>query len=53
MKSILSTKVRNNTDLTFTWNIIKNGSIEEVELIDGGRDTLLTEENKYNFVDNV
>jgi hypothetical protein len=43
-----------NTELTFTWNILRDNSyLEEVELIGNGSQILITEENKQLFVDKV
>jgi hypothetical protein len=42
-----------NSDLMFTWNLLKNGKIEEVELIDKGGNIAINEENKGLFVDKV
>jgi hypothetical protein len=52
MKSILATKM-NGSDLTFTWNLVKNCAIEEVELIEKGREIYITDDNKNQFIEKV
>lgn len=49
------------SDLTFTWNVKKSIDdenpdeiiMEEVELIDNGKEITITNENRYLFVDKV
>jgi len=41
-------------DLNFTWNLINDlGNVQEVELIENGRNILITEQNKKLFVEKV
>ena len=47
--NLLNTNLDNNTDLYFVWNI-KN---KEIELIEGGRNILVNNENKNIFINKV
>ncbi len=51
----MSSDMGNKTsDLYFTWNVRKNGSIlEEVELIEDGKNVMINEGNKLIFVEKV
>ena len=41
-------------DLNFTWNLINDlGNVQEVELIENGRNILINELNKKLFVEKV
>ena len=49
LMNLLNTNLDNNTDLYFVWNI-KN---KEIELIEGGRNILVNNENKNIFINKV
>ncbi len=43
-----------NSELFFTWNIRKSETLlEEIELIPDGKNQVITEENKFLFIEKV